>query len=240
MPERQDKGGRELKRTVLELLGAVNFEDSLEKLLDRPGRQVINPLFSFLMHSDPRIRWRSVAAMGAVMDALVTSDLEGARTIMRRLMWSLNDESGGIGWGAPEAMGEAMARNRVLAGEYASILVSFADEGGNFLEYGALQQGLIWAFRRMAGTHPDLIRPVGPHLIKYLASSDPVIRGLAAWTAGLLGLAEAAPKLEVMVGDDSHFDTFIDCRPVRLVVGDLAGQALGKIETFWQTADDSH
>jgi len=36
-------------------------------------------------------------------------------------MWSLNDESGGIGWGAPEAMGAIMARHTGLADEYANI-----------------------------------------------------------------------------------------------------------------------
>jgi hypothetical protein len=44
--------------------------------------------------------------MGEVMAHLADKDMESARVIMRRLMWSLNDESGGIGWGAPEAMGE--------------------------------------------------------------------------------------------------------------------------------------
>ncbi|MEA3417440.1 MAG: hypothetical protein U9R02_15080 [Thermodesulfobacteriota bacterium] len=53
--------------------------------------------------------------MGVVVSNLADHDMESARVIMRRLIWNLNDESGGIGWGSPEAMGEIMARNNRLA-----------------------------------------------------------------------------------------------------------------------------
>jgi len=44
-----------------------------------------------------------------VISNLTEKEMESARVIMRRLMWSLNDESGDIGWGAPEAMAEIIA-----------------------------------------------------------------------------------------------------------------------------------
>ena len=46
--------------------------------------------------------------MGVVVAGLAEHDMESARVVMRRLMWNLNDESGGIGWSSPEAMGEIM------------------------------------------------------------------------------------------------------------------------------------
>ena len=55
--------------------------------------------------------------MGAVVAHLAEKDMESARVVMRRLMCSLNDESGGIGWGAPEAMGEIIASHEGLASE---------------------------------------------------------------------------------------------------------------------------
>ncbi len=42
---------------------------------------------------------------------------------MHRLMWSLNDESGSIGWGVPEAVAEIMANHDGAAEKYAYILV---------------------------------------------------------------------------------------------------------------------
>jgi len=96
---------------------------------------VINPLFSFLYNNDEQVRWRTVTAFGAVVAKLADEDMEAARIIMRRLMWNLNDESGGIGWGSPEAMGETLARHEGLAKEYARILLSYARQDGNYLEH---------------------------------------------------------------------------------------------------------
>ena len=81
-------------------------------------------LFSFLCHHDQKIKWRAVTAMGMVISNLAEKEMESARVIMRRLMWSLNDESGGIGWGAPEAMAEIIACHQGLAEEYTHILIS--------------------------------------------------------------------------------------------------------------------
>ena len=62
-----------------------------------------------MLDRDELIRWRAVSAMGIVTAALADARMDAARVIMRRMMWQLNDESGGIGWGIPEAMGEIMA-----------------------------------------------------------------------------------------------------------------------------------
>jgi hypothetical protein len=73
-------------------------------------------------------------------------------------MWSLNDESGGIGWGAPEAMGEAMAKHPRIAEEYGSILCSYiipSDGPDNYLEYTPLRQGAYWGLARLAQTKPE-------------------------------------------------------------------------------------
>ena len=99
----------------------ADFEKALESLRCLPGRKAVNPLFSFLYHSDDLIRWHAVSAMGLVVSDLADNDMESARIVMRRLIWNLNDESGGIGWGSPEAMGETMAQHAGLARLFAAI-----------------------------------------------------------------------------------------------------------------------
>ena len=94
--------------------------------------------------------------MGYAVDELARADREAARVVMRRLMWNLNDESGGIGWGVPEATGEIMARNPVLAEEYASILISYLREDGNFLEMEPLQCGILWGLHRLNTCRPGI------------------------------------------------------------------------------------
>lgn len=226
----EKRGARSLKAKVLGLLQVDDFLTGLEELKALPGRQVINPLFSFLLHHDQRVRWRAVTAMGAVIANLAESDMESARVIMRRLMWSLNDESGGIGWGAPEVMGEAMSRNDRVAEEYASILVSYADEEGNFLEYEILQRGLLWGLARLAGTQPHLVEPVAPHLGKYLESDDTFVRGLAARLAGLLRLESFRDKLLKLSDDPSELNRFINDKTVGVPVSDLAREALSLLD----------
>jgi len=120
-------GTRQLKKEILALLRDEAFEKSLEKIYLMPARGVVNPLFSFFYNTEELVKWRAITAMGAVVARLADEDLESARIVMRRLMWNLNDESGGIGWGSPEAMGEIMARHDILAKEYACRQVIFSN-----------------------------------------------------------------------------------------------------------------
>jgi hypothetical protein len=90
----------------------------------------VSPLIAGLFHVGGNIKWHAVSALGGVMAVLAKEDMEAARIIMRRLMWSLNGESGSISWGGPEAMAEIMANHDGLAEEYAYILVAYMREDG--------------------------------------------------------------------------------------------------------------
>lgn len=221
--------GRDLKGNVLALLQSDNFDQALHELLQLPARQVINPLFSFLLHHDEQVKWRAVSAMGDVVANLAEKDMESARVVMRRLMWILNDESGGIGWGAPEAMGEIISCHEGLAKEYASVLVSYIREDGNFLEYEPLQRGAVWGIGRVAQVKPHMIQDAVPHLLLFLESPDGIVRGLAAWTMGLLRARSAQEKLEALVEDDAEVLLYLNRNLVRRTVGGLAKEALAII-----------
>lgn len=164
---------------MLELLSREDFEKGLNEILQIPARQVINPLFSFLYNSNESVKQKAVTAMGAVVSSLAENDIESARVIMRRLMWNLNDESGGIGWGSPEAMGEIMAQSKQMAEEYHSILISYIREDGNYIEHEILQRGVLWGLARLADVRPDLVRDAAPFLHPYMESDDPILRELA-------------------------------------------------------------
>jgi hypothetical protein len=119
----------------------------------------------------------------------------------------LNDESGGIGWGAPEAMGEIMAQCHRLDLEYNSILISYLHEEGNFLEYEPLQKGLIWGIARVSTIYPELFQSASRYLPKYLTSGDPSIRGLSALALAALGTADRKDLLQNPARDDTEFQT---------------------------------
>ena len=146
---------RDLRHRVREFLGSGDFEQVLIELRKIPSRKAINPLISVFCDTDPELRLKAISAFGQVVADLANEDMEAARVVMRRLMWTLNDESGGIGWGAPEAMAETMACHPRLAEEYASILLSYIREDGNFLEYEPLRRGALWGIGRLAQVYPE-------------------------------------------------------------------------------------
>ncbi|MBW2147403.1 MAG: HEAT repeat domain-containing protein [Deltaproteobacteria bacterium] len=222
--------GRNLSSRVFCLLKLTDFNNTLNELSRLPARRVIRSLFSFLCYNDQTTRWRSITAMGLVVAQLAERDMESARVVMRRLMWSLNDESGGIGWGAPEAMGEIMAHHEGLAKEYAHLLVSYIRQDGNFLEYELLQRGVAWGLGRLAQVRPCLVKDAADHIDRYLRSRDAGVRGLAAWAAGFLGAEEVGSELEGLLHDRSEVLLYMDRKLVVLSVGDLAQQALAALE----------
>ncbi len=220
-------GNRTLKKQILEYLESGSFENSLAELLMIPGRKAVNPLFSFFCSGMDNVRWRAVTAMGAVVSKMVADgEVESARVVMRRLMWSLNDESGGIGWGAPEAMGEITARNRLLAEEYGCILISYLNPEGNFLEHEILQRGVLWGIGRLAVARPQMAAQAAGFLPPFLKSIDPVKRGLAVWTAGLLKIGELLVCLEQLTGDEERLSLYREMQLEVISVGRLAKEAL--------------
>lgn len=217
---------RHLKKKVLELLRSQDFEFSLKQLEQFPGRLVINPLLSLLMDHDELIKWRAVTGIGLVVSRLSDQDIEAARVIMRRLMWSLNDESGGIGWGAPEAMSEIMARSPKIADEYHSILISYLNEEGNFLEHEPLQKGLLWGVARLVAVRPDLMAPAATYLNKYLESKDPSIRAFSGMSLRLLGAEDRNTLLEQLLKDHAEFKTFFNNEFSTFKVSEIIGQVV--------------
>ena len=218
--------GRSAKKQHFDLLNQGDSDKALAEMGRLPPRQIINPLLSFIQSGNEKVKWGSVKAIGHVVGQLADRDLEAARVIMRRLMWTLNDESGGIGWGSPEAMGEIMAIHRGLAQEYAHILISYAREDGNYLEHEGLQRGLMWGIGRLSETRPELVRESAGLFLAYLESRDAVIRGLAVRLMGLLRVKEAQPVLQTLAEDESAIALVIENRLAATRVKDLAAEAL--------------
>lgn len=221
---------RQLKKEIFEHLSAPDLQERLASLGAFPPKKAVNPLFSFLYHTEPMIKWHAVSAMGHVVAGLADKDLESARVIMRRMIWNLNDESGGIGWGSPEAMGESMACHKLIAGEYHRILVSYIRPDGNFLEHPELQKGLLWGLARLASVRPELAIDAGPYLSPFFKSKDAEHRGLAALVAGALQAKSARKALEKICRDSNEFVIYRHYSLKRVSVGDIAQKALSGLD----------
>ncbi len=224
--------GRETRRRLSSILDRDDLDHSLQEIRALPRGRALRALFAFLSESDEERKARAVFFIGSLTADLAGESMEEARELMRRLTWSLNEESGSSGWGAPEAMAEIMAAHEGLAAEYAHLLVSYMHEDGNYLENPLLQRGLLRGIGRLAETRPALTKDLHAdlHLLPFLESGDSVVRGLAAWCAGLLGACEARPGLESLGDEATEIDLYEDGRVVRRRTGHLAREALDRLD----------
>jgi len=219
---------RGIKQEILTLLSQAELDAVLTAMAGYPPEKLLNPLFSAICSSSEKIKWNAVSAMGATVARLADQNMEAARIVMRRFMWSLNDESGGIGWGTPEAMAECLACHEGLAKEYTKILVSFMREDGFYLELPALQRGLMWGMCRLAQVRPELLRDwqAPRYLLPYLDSEDPIVRALAARALGQLRVVEATTKIKQCSDDTTEFSLYTEHRMVTVTTDQLVREAL--------------
>ncbi|MCA1786317.1 MAG: hypothetical protein LC657_10095 [Desulfobacteraceae bacterium] len=172
--------GRKTRQKVGKILQIQDRNGALDQLTRIPDKQLVGHLIFHFYAGDELLKFRSVTAMGCLESRIASGRMENARNVMRRLMWNLNDESGGIGWGSAEAMGEILGQSPDLAAEFDSILFSFLDPQANFIDNPMLQQGILWGIGTYAKTAPDQMNEYRTGLIfPFLDASDPVTRGYA-------------------------------------------------------------
>ena len=100
---------------------------------------------------------------------------------------------------------------------------------GNSLDHVPLRRGVYWALGRLAQAFPGLLEREISTLRAGLREEDGACRGLAAWTLGILGAAEAAPELAALVFDPAEVALFVDGELRRTTAGALASEALQRL-----------
>ncbi len=103
--------------------------------------EIINALFACLPQSGP-IAQRAAYCIGNCIARLYLEDKEQAQICVRRFIWHMNEESGNIGWGIPEAFGQTLAQSDGLAKIYHNILISYIydiDGDSNFCDHAPLR-----------------------------------------------------------------------------------------------------
>lgn len=202
--------GRKLKKLIREVLTHDDLERGVQQILVFRKNSVVGPLISFFCSKDPLVKGKAISVLGVVAGQMADREPESGRVLMRRLMWSLNDESGGIGWGAPEAMGEIMARSELLAVEFHKILSSYVTTGANFLDIPALQKGALWGIMRLASAYPERLSYLLPDLRRFFNDGDKAIRAFAAKSCLLIDPSKSDHIPETLSMDSSPFDVYWD------------------------------
>ena len=162
-------------------------------------------LFSLTFAVDELIKWRAIEAVGRVAGVQAGSDIQKVRDFIRRLLWLMNDESGGLGWHAPESIGEILVNVPALVNEYAGLLPAYLREE-------PFQRGVHHAVYRVASVNHKPFTESIPKLGESLTDPDPAIRGYAALTLETMGVKSYRSTIEKLQDDHSpvslyDFDT---------------------------------
>ncbi len=225
---------RLIKDQLHQILQEQEWHQIIAFLDNIPARRLISPLFSTLCSKSEQARWRGISCLGLVTTRLIQEQgLEAARVVMRRLIWSLNDESGGIGWGAPEAMGEIMANSGQMALEYHRILISYIQPEAracNYLEYEPLRQGAYWGLARLSQTKAEMLLPYKQGLVENLLREDhPFILACGSLLMGYLGPdRQQARALICKIGDNHvQLNIYWEHKLLTRTLQNVAQEALG-------------
>lgn len=220
-------------RAVLEGSGEnLALDQARERLAGLPPAAVVRALLAGLSAPRALARWRAVGLLGLLVAESTNRDPEAGREVLRRLMWTLNDESGAMGWGAAEAFGEILHHSPLLAGEFANILVSHVSPCAKQLDHPDLLAGAVWGLGRLAQSQPELARACGAPeaVVQLLAHPDPGVAGAAAWALGWLGGEGAAEALRHCLEDRRGLGFLDDQSLLPTTVGHLAQKSLDRLD----------
>jgi len=244
---------REAKPLLLEILRRDDWQGGIAAVLEWPAKAACGALFSLILHQEAAVRFRAAETFGLVLAAMAKRDLEGARVVMRGMLWRMNEESGGIGWGVPEAMGCVCAQSPALAREYHAILLAYIHEHtgvchGIFVDNPVLRRGVLWGVWRLALSRPDLAEAAAPDLLAVLDPAralegregshespdchDASTRALACLTlAELFAAGRTIPPLSRAAvaswrDDETRIELWKDDRLLRATLGQIARDAL--------------
>ncbi len=183
---------RALKTSLRTALSGPDWQAQVAPQLEEYGHQTVGPLFSFLLVGGA-MTGRAALCLGKVVAHIADKNKEDGRVIMRRFMWHMNEESGNIGWGIPEAMAACLVAHEGLAKEFHRILLSYIrdrDGDSNFCDYAPLRRHCFWAVGFFVSKRPELVVQSGlvPALFDALIAGfddeDSVCRAYAAWALG--------------------------------------------------------
>ena len=177
-----------------------------------------------LYETDESLRWPAIEAVAKLMKRWWhEGSRERVREYIRSLLWLLNDESGGIGWSAPETITEIIVSIPELLEPYGSIMIAYALEGSSLLNSG------LWAIGRLGERIEEAVAFSQNKVIAAFDSDDPETLGLAAWAVGEVGFAPALPSLAMIRDRKEPVRIYIDGHFQEKPLGKWAKEAIAKI-----------
>ncbi len=185
----------EQKATLRELLAARDRETIMRWA--REARGSLRTLTSMTFDTDQLLVWRAIEATGWVAAVVAEDGLRPVKDLIRRQLWLMNDESGGLGWHSPELIGEILVNVPSLVEQFAPLLPSFLVEE-------PFERGTHFAMWRIAQVDPKVYSSNTPQLVRSLTDADAAIRAFAALTLLHVDADTHVGAVEPLRSDDAE------------------------------------
>jgi hypothetical protein len=183
---------------------------------------LLSLLAGLTYHPERLLAWRSVQAFGMAAQRIAEGDAETVRNHLRRQFWLVSDESGGIGWRAPELIGETLRRCPGLFEEFVSPLVYLLDMEAE--DAPRFRPGILWAIGRIAPGRPAVASLALPMVLPCLQDADPQARGMALWCLDCLDYRGPIPNLGELLADPARVEVYLEGDVWLTSVGALAAR----------------
>lgn len=212
-----------LKQCVHGLLIERDFETLID-LCERERHAWQEVRYS-LYSLDERVRWSAVEAAAKLMELWWKSGRqEKVRQYVRTLFWSMNDESGGIGWSSPQAVAEIIATIPEMVEPYGSMMIAHT------IDEPPLVKGCLWGIGRMGRLIADSVAFFQGQILSTFQIDDAQTLGLASWAMGESGFSPAKFNLERISSRIEPVTIYIKGDFTVRTLHDWAGEALMKIQ----------
>lgn len=216
-----------MKKPLQQIRSILEENDQAQILeLAKRNKRILSYLIALTYDPDDLVAWRAISALGTAASWFAVHDLEYLRIHLRRLMWLLNDESGGIGWRAPEAMGEMIRACPQHLGEFIPILISTLDMEPE--DAPPFRPGALWAIGRLAQVVPQALLEAIPMILPCLCDSDAQTRGMAVWCLYQMKATAGMHNREELLSDNEPVLLFQDGFIDTLSIAELAVLALNQ------------
>ncbi len=207
-----------LKQEIRDALLHAEFDRVVQLALTNV--KVFSALISLSFDKEDPLSWRAIKAMGKSAGAVAKSNPVFVRNVGQRLLWSMRDESGAIGWNAPEMLAEIGVHSPDLFADIPPIILSFHEEE-------VFLRGVIWAMGRITGSGIDPGHKTSDLIMQGLDHKDPSVRGLAVWTGLQLKDEKIQEKIRTMNDDEGRFTIYENHALVEKTVGEVASRVSG-------------
>lgn len=159
------------------------LQDEIKSILQIAGskKRILSQLTALSYDEDDVVSERAIQAAGLAAKVIAERDPEFVRNTLLRLFWLVNDESGGIGWKAPELIGEILY-NCPQFEQFFPMLISLLDLEEE--DAPRFRAGTLWAIGRVAQVAKEAMLPALPRVQTYLSDDAPSsanVKNQALW-----------------------------------------------------------